>query len=450
MYNRLNIYSNLLDSARIFIKENDRALFIPFMKTIEEFCAANEILIGGNNGIKLIMKQTCEIGDYSYDLYSESAHKHARELTNALFKTDAPHIPKITIHMNTNIPNKEFTIYVDHRQLVKIYSLDEYRGVSIYKLIDKIETEGWFTKTQCKVMGPEMFLINIYHKLYLPYAKVPGGYTTYSEYLDRERVVFDLIKTYPEKSLRENNVVGAEDYVNMDQYTGGLDYGEITGCGYEDLMDLTNKIYNAASECNAIVSGDYAAEYYLGEKIPNKRLEFLGDIDIIIPIVKRIAESEGYKNIKVVQFNVLLSNDFRLQKRTIYIIDGEKQTPLMDIFNSPTYELIPYIKYRGHMIANIYVTMRFKFISLWLLSIISNLHPQQNLVNKQHKPNFMIIKTIELISKIREKIEEMKPKELFQLTDYAGIYKNEAVAKTQIIMSQKTRIAPYYPEKSTY
>jgi hypothetical protein len=140
-----------------------------------------------------------------------------------------------------------------------------------------------------------------------------------------------------------------------------------------------------------------------------------------------------------------LLDDFRSSRYTIYVCYsiGNKtvEKPIMDIFNSGQFELIPYANatYQNtkYMIGNPYVLLRFLMIDMWIIRIICKLGliQQQQLFQKIKK----IMKHVKMIRSgkwINEK---------FGL-QYIGNYQDPSVA--QKIKNMQTGMCyPYYPEK---
>ena len=200
-----------------------------------------------------------------------------------------------------------------------------------------------------------------------------------------------------------------------------------------DFKILTKFLPNT----NHILIGDYAIDYTLG-KTPNiehsaeietdipRRLQIITDMELehLISAVGKILEvSLSYQ-----EHTVNLPQDFQLTKHTIYAktLQGGLIS-VMDVFNSVSYELLPYKLQGGIKLGNICVLIRFKLIDMWSQHIISSFKNNEMLQQLMARIETQIVD-------LREKFYVMleKPETIFQIANYAGKFQDEKISKKQI------------------
>ena len=149
---------------------------------------------------------------------------------------------------------------------------------------------------------------------------------------------------------------------------------------YHKLYDITkhdewDELKCDAIEClECVIGGNriyfdglligYHALNRLGLSHEKGRLQIIsGNVDQSISQAKLM-----WPNAEIKKVDLALPHDFRLEKRTVYV----NKKPVMDIFNSAEYELVPYIgRPKVNMIAHHYVICRFLLIDYWI-SVLFN------------------------------------------------------------------------------
>ena len=179
------------------------------------------------------------------------------------------------------------------------------------------------------------------------------------------------------------------------------------------------------------------------------RIQFISssDItDIVNTLTDIIAKLHpGLSQFKVIYAKYFLNipTDFQIIKYTLYLSINNEQTPLADVFNSTTFEMIPYWEYDHIKIGNPWVLLRWRFIDIWVLKLIMNIDKNSSdfLKNKLTE----LLDSIKKIRRIAVDALEKTPEKLFQLTNYSGVYINETVAKKNLIKDTGETFKPYYP-----
>lgn len=431
MYTRINIVSRLEPEAEKFILDNDRMLYLPFFTRAEEFCIENSVLIGGRVGIDLLVGREITKDSFMWDLYCDDTFNTTKTLADELSRVVSPHIPARTVSLMTNIRHKEFTLSINARVLFKIYSMDKYRGIKLVDLMGPATRTSYFTHAPIKLVSEEMQLIEIYRNLY-----TPKKLHMWESELAAEDKIYSLISdTLGEKAVKE--------------LSGGIEKFNKTAA--EEI--ILRKI--VAGSDNVLI-GDYALEA-LGLSSAS-RLQFISSmrVDDIAAAVEMVLKND-IRRIKVrvarvtfVKYPLNIPSDFQIAKYTLYVNNGREQTPIADVFNSSTFEMIPYWllggEYSRVKVGNPWVLLRFMLIDIWVLKLILNIGTDSPEFIKGRVGN--IIKNADKVRKVtREKINS-DASELFQLNGYVGCYIDENVAKKKLIKEIGERFPAYYPAKS--
>lgn len=415
MYTIINIIDAIKPEADKFIMSNDRMLYAPFLACVEKFCNENKVLIGGATGIELLLKKPVDNvltkDMFSWELYAADAYKVAREIADAMAEVTSPHIPARTTALQTNIKHREFTIYVYTRMLLKIYSMDKYRGVDLADAAGLDTVIGPFTKLTMKSVSADMHLIQIYRNLYTP-AKV----SQWKDNLSTEAALYDIVKS------RDTKVTG----------------------GAFHTSEFTDRIIKHIGN-DAVIIGDYAVST-IATRHQKSRLQII-TAEPIADIQRRIERVMGKHSnrlkVFVVNYQLNIVSDFQITKHTIYISDEKNQSPLIDIFNSSEFEMIPFWKRSGLKIGNPWVIMRFLMIDSWILKLISKFGKDPAPVLERIEKN---LRTMAIVRDIA--LADLAA--CFQLdTDsYTGVYIDEVVAKKKLIKDIGDKFPTYFPAKN--
>ena len=418
MYDIVNITPELVLSAQQFVLDNDRNNFLPFFIQAEKFCHEHNVVFGGKIGLDLLVGEPLTIDSYSWDLYCDNPYVIAKQLADELAQVKSIHIPARTVTLQTNIRYKEFTISVFARRLIKIYALDKYRGIKLLELMGPITKEGYFTKLPVLCISGEMQLIDIYRMLYSPARR-----SEWNSILQSEKIIYNNIK---------NNI--AEKAINI---IGGSHSCRLHG---EMLTAIKNTDY--------VLIGDCALESY-GLSGNPERLQLI-TYEPITATEKMFTRALRHLNGKLisVKYELNLPTDFQLTKFTLYLVSNKHQRPLADIYNSSSYELIPWWegtgKYKKIKIGNPWVVLRFMFIDIWILRILLNMKKSDQIINR-----------IKLITQNTNKLQELAHElissnlfKIFQLGDYTGWYYSPTVVKSRMIKAQGVYFPIYYPAKN--
>jgi hypothetical protein len=294
--------------------------------------------------------------------------------------------------------------------------VERFNNIPLSTIIPGVGGIGHFGK-DIVCMSPTILLANVYQALYSP-----SRFTKDKTLLEKES---KLWRIFTDKSapIIKNSAVAARA-IKATQTVSAIDeesrelisMSHITG-GYEGSTDSNGDIQDALEGVSTLI-GDWA----VGVDQP-KRLQFLTALTVQ-QLIKRI---QPLFRAKVTYKRYTYFNDFQLVKHTIFRAD----TAICDVFNSPTYELIPVRdgKPTG------WVLMRFYALELMTLEIISAIQG-----GATHTAR---------IAQIRDIMADIRQHALgepFQLDGYVGVCLNDTVQRKKIVISQD-RIPHYYPVK---
>jgi len=202
----------------------------------------------------------------------------------------------------------------------------------------------------------------------------------------------------------------------------------------------------------AILIGDFAinahAKIHTNIKpLEKPRLQIISDKSP--DDIKNSLEKELKAKCKYVHYDLNLPVDMELKKYTFYIINGNFQSPLFDMYNTITYDIVPIISDSDNVLsAGLFAIMRFKLIDLFSLRLILNL-PKSN--------NKLIIsfirEIIEQTDTLRTsiaKILENNPLDIFKqsYSDYRGVYISDSRRRKKLTAEHRFKFSKYYPTKN--
>jgi hypothetical protein len=165
MYQGEDQVSGLLAQAEEFCLTNDRMLYAPFLRALEEWCARHECAVG-NAHFYLINKPTKD--SFVIDIYAAYALTTARTLADELYRVHAPHVDVRTLGVETILKNAEFNIKVNERIIARVYGAPAYRKINMIALMGPVPRGGLFADVSLPCLPPEIHLAGMYRTLYSP------------------------------------------------------------------------------------------------------------------------------------------------------------------------------------------------------------------------------------------------------------------------------------------
>lgn len=383
------MYSDIvldLTPADEYVLLNDRALYKPFLIEIEKYISSKKIMFGGTCGLHLLTGGAMTRDFYQWEVYTDNAFAVAKEIADLIANVKSPHLPIETISLQTNLKNKEFTLSIYARQILKIHFIERFRGKELFDVLNPPRVPGWFGNTVC-VMPPEIQLIEIYRSLYSPHA-----IDKWEDSIEQEEILFSAW-TY--------------------KVEGGKDQS------YRSISNLLLR------KLPGVIIGDYA---YSDKPM---RLQIISDspIEDLHKTVARLLPSE---QVTYTKYSLNIPVDFQLTKHSIYVNDEA----ICDVFNSTEYEMIPFtvrdnVKYAGWA-----VVMRFIMIDIWVLRLMDSL--------LSGKLSGRINQLKAAAAQLRKQRPEFD--KLFQMDNYEGRFIDEKIAKKKLY-KQQYRMPNYMPAK---
>jgi hypothetical protein len=284
---------------------------------------------------------------------------------------------------------------------------------------------------------PEIELMDIYHKLYLP-----NYYDEWSNLFKYESELWKLVKSSQSTIINTKKNIINKCNTCRDKRNNDIDNLKLVF-----LKFLHNEKY--------VIVGNWAhnlLNILKKEKtdiISNEKIQIISENDIdhdYNNIALYLASFTNY-GIFYKKKKMYIPKDNRLFKYTLYIryptikVGSMIEKPFLDIYNCGSYELIPYTPIVFNEITlnigNLSVQMRFLLIDLWVLRLLLHL----KVVNKE-----------QMKSKSSEIFKQMTDlKKLLKITHddkYMGINFDEKISQKIEISEKQIKRSTYYPEMS--
>lgn len=389
MYNSL-IFDTTLEIASENVLNNDRRLYDELMQVVECYIYANELVIGWLYGKDIIVNDFKITKDsYNIEVYSSHAVFHARklgELASKYFKY---------ISVQTVIPNEKFRVFINGRSMISVMVLPYIKNVKIMNLIKKVLVKGLFnSEINILCIDPISILTNVYHKLYRPNDLKISDIYNIEQKLQKYIQLPDMTK-----------------FIKMYEYP-------------DQVVKFTNELINNV-ECILLYQH------------MNFRQIIAVNFETIKDQISIQAEKHGI-SITSSFNNPFIVFDNQLRFYTIYVIYKDIRYPILNIFNSTSYEVIPSINIDGRLFGSIYVILRFLLINLWTLRLLKKLG---YIGNKQ--VHLFRCKILQAYIQLRDLKDESCD------IIYKGTYVDEAVCQKRMICNayekSDTFYKPYFP-----
>lgn len=472
------LLSDVETRAAKFALNNDRELFRVFLNIAEEYCADNQLVMGGAYGLALLTREVLTKDDYFMEIYADEALTTARELAELMFKAHSPHVDTRSVAVQTEIKLKEMVISVDSRRLVKVHKLDSPKAIKMTQLIGSARVSGLFTGREVMCTTPEVQIIAIYRTLYSP-----AQCGQWKAARESEQTLYKVL----EDSLNVPEIIGGdsdgddtetEDGLSADggEYVlGGRDgprnkrHGPRHNRGQKQHRtapsspalpagqntsnphkDNSGKILRAVHARGGILLGDFALEA-LGFRGPSAgRLQFISDAE---PDETCSALSAELRR-KVIYKNqpVNIPGDFQLRKYTLSIADSKGEEFVGDMYNSTVFELIPCAEAvlygKACRVPSLWVLLRFRFMEIWTLKIVAALARDKGLTGMLAGLKLRAQALLQGMDVLRDRAHNAPAVELFPLSGYVGTYMREDVVKKKLIRASGENFSTYYPYKA--
>jgi len=197
----------IVDRARDYVIKNDRRMFLPILREIEQFAIERAMIFGGRTGVRALcirnkrddppadsarpvaFADETEVASdlWTLELFSSNIEVDMEDCVvrltarfgRAAGSEDGATAPtrdpeKIyrgdwrTIFLRTIIPGQEYRLSADYRIVAIGYSLGERKGIDIASLIAPIAHRGPFGAARALLMPHDMLIENLAHQLSNP------------------------------------------------------------------------------------------------------------------------------------------------------------------------------------------------------------------------------------------------------------------------------------------
>lgn len=425
-------------SATVNEIKRDRDTFLPIYDEIYNYIRENQLLRSNPEAL---------IGEYinTICVYTNNSLKTANDISNRIYYYNP------TVYMKTVIPYEEFDISILGRMVCKVRQNPKLKNISTDNILGR------------SFLKPETELITIYHKLYQPYPdywersekiekelfiRLPENETSEpieqigGDFISIEDNLFASKKLYQkeeeEKEKEGGDFIDLEttDFVDVDVIDGGAAHNDNI-----QAKQIRKAIYELLkySDFEYVLIGHWA--FFATDKHdPHyEKIQFLTRLEPDL-VCERVQNAmRDVRKIKLFHKKETLNipNDMLIEKTTYYCEEKGRKIPIMDTFNSLSYEIVPYVDYEVK-VGNPYVLARFLLIDLWILKIL-------------HEGNYIIIDV--LANKRKQIIEKLTLARGMRgaFTDtYIGVFKDPVIERRKLLRKEEKFVAykPYDYQKN--
>jgi hypothetical protein len=409
-----NGYLKKINDDAIIEISKDREQFNILFDIIHEYCKQHKIYLSDKYIILDMQNELQAIYEKQIMLYTKNPFLHANNIANIIHeKTRNKYVKLRTIK-----EQEEFIIDYNARSIITVYNLEKYT-TSTHTLISPTVING------INYFPAEIEIIDIYHQLYIN-----------ADYTNNAMIEDKLYNQVMQR--REKNLIGGMQQVNCKELRKELVEHVKISLVKDFLLhkDQTNK---------HMLLGTWAYNWYKFGKEICANKEKVQIMSILTPneVLKAI---QNYINeivdadIYMKEQDLHIPKDFRTKRFTLYMTSKTKHgivdKPFLDLFNCANFEIIPYDKINGILIAYKWVLLRFMFIDIWIIRFIKNI----GLLNQQTLD--MKLESMWSIVEYFKTLEDSA-----DVDRYLGIYINYDIAKKMDALQNAKFFQPYFPEE---
>jgi hypothetical protein len=402
MYDKLSNLDWCIERAEEYVTVHDRELYRPYLEAIEEVVRETPGAMFG--GAALSPKKTRN--SYYFEIYTPDPVNLAFKLADTVGSTNGHTVDSTTAAMDTTIRNQDLTVSVNCRALARVYSFGLYRGKSINSVLEKETRESHITKEQVRTIPSDVHLMHLYRNLYSP-----------SKLSEWESSI-DILPATTERGFENiKNWLGGDDHVNT---------------------KAAMRILESRLRDHAVFVGEHAVQVcFPGANNPNyQRLQVIvDDLEKVSTIVKNALLEESKSiylkkfEVEFVQYLLNIPTDFRIRKFTVYIKSPRGNFPVLDIFTSGEFEIIPFVQIDKIRVGAPLVIARFLCIDIWTMRVLS--------VTSGTNTKTRVRQLLNLLANLQIDIT-------FQTENYFGIHQDEVIAR-KVLMKKNKPAGRYYP-----
>lgn len=401
------------NEARQKIIKKDRGYYKSIFDETRKVITNDPLVILSD--VDVILKNKNTEMEEEMTIYTTYPRRTATKISNCIHKKNGK-----LVQMRSIIPRKEYNIMYNMRSLIKIYSIEKYKNIPI--LFNAVKNNNLY------YFPPEIELMDIYHKLYLP-----NFYDNWDKLLEHEKSLY--------KSL---------------MVKGGVD--KCISCKGQRKIEINNLkllILDFLHNESYVLVGKWAHNIITNKKdiSDDENIQIISENDISHDYQNIATFISSYTNYGIYykKKKLFIPKDGRIHRYTFFIkyptfTSVNKNSrgidkPFLDIYNCGEFELVPFISKKVDKnllhIGNLFVQLRFLLIDLWFYRLLHHL----KIINDEifNEKNMYIYLTMGQIKKLIP--ESFKDK-------YMGINYDEKIEQKISLSETQTKKSSYYPELS--
>lgn len=388
LFSDVNI-DEIVENAGVKIAKMHRNL-LQIYQIIAQFIADKTLIISDASLLTSIW--TAETTEkYRFNVYVDDPFALARELAQLLAK-----VAKY-VTVKHALFNEEIEIAVDSEIIATFYRISNPQVIDYIPFINKQIADV----SNVRVIPPEVEIINTYHKLYGVEAAKDRD-----KFAQAEPLLFEML------TKRTRKIKGSAEIPDLSNLSGTRLFRAMIAILADELPGD-----------DAILVGEVAYQKLSDNAYTSDQLRFISRLEIreFAEKIRRIFAENGGSGadlrVSWLQQKIYLPFDSRLRIYRVYAEVGEYKRRICTIYNSATYEIVPYIKRKGVPIGSRFVLLRFMFVEIWQYKIMRKIEAIDVTTME---------KAVEDLLEIAEKIRAITAEETLH---YTGVYEPSADAK---------------------
>jgi len=312
--------------------------YAKFIEAAEQFAAENGIVIGGASAARLLLSQVNPVispDDFQYDFYSGRGFQHAKALGDLMWKVAPDGLGHYTT-VSAKIPDQQWSVIVDTRELFTVTALPTHKGVRLADVVIPTLRPARFARgpdgapLALRCMGAELCLIRLYSTLC-----DPGAAGDWADALADEAAL---------RAIFESEIRGKIDSAVKRVEGGQPQAGGRRGAFISDLLR------GFATDPGRVLVGPMAVAILTGDRdVMRKRMQVVSvsPLDLEAERVAAIAKRHGLEITWRVD-DPKVPTDTRLRRLRLSITEGRnRRDPFLDVYNAAGHELIPFVTLAG-------------------------------------------------------------------------------------------------------
>jgi tetratricopeptide (TPR) repeat protein len=359
MYTRFDVVADAEGRAGAAALQ-DRLRYRPFLEAAEHFAAAHGLVVGGTAATRLLLgapddpaaRPPLRLDSFQYDFYCSGVYAKAKALADALYALDPQGLGHY-VSVLTKVGNYLLTVTVDGRELFTFIALPVVRGAATAGVLIPSRRPAQFASQGggpllLDCMGPEIQLMGVYAALC-----DPGAAGEWAGLLAAEASLRPLFEKEIAAKIAEAVASAGLHEDKMELREGG---SETLAEALWSEPVLAQKASAASAVyfralCARFVAGPgrvligpLATALFRGESPSFGRIQLVAAAPL---------ETEAREAAALAQENGLevrwaandpgVPTDPRLRRLTLYLLEGARREPVLDLYNAAAHEPVPYV-----------------------------------------------------------------------------------------------------------